>query len=346
MERNLADTCGGEARLYLRGGILRVVRDWLIPALPHIENMRSILVENAWPKIAKATAGDRGRRHLAIAYATKLHVRLGRGDILVTNAAAATIGCGETSAPLLAKLLRKGVEIYCLDSLHAKLGVIGRHAFVGSANMSVSSDVALHEGVLVTTDDAIRAQVLATVNGLKEVAQRITDADIKRLLRIKVVRRGGGALRSRKRVADAGHQTWLVGGRLLKRVTAMTQATIDRGTQAVHDLTQDDAYEPVWFRVSISSPMGKGVRPGDRLVRVVAHKRGIDIHPPTPVIHCERSGNHTIAFIDSDEERSVGWRTFSARAAQHEVRISKRACRLLTERETRAIEGYEGWQHP
>ena len=263
-----------------------------------------------------------------------------QGDILVTNAGDATIASGETSAKLLADLLAQGVELYGLDSLHAKLGVIGKHAVIGSANMSASSAGSLHEAVLVTTDDAIRAQVMATVSGLKDAAERLDNDAIQRLLKIKVVRRGGANRRLQKRVADAGHRTWLVGGHLLERVTAQTQATVDRGVQVVRDLTEDESYEPGWFRVSRSSPVGKAVRRGDRLVQILAHKRGIDVNPPTPVLHCERSGKQTIAFIDSDEDRSIGWRAFSAWAAKHEVRIGKRSCRLLTDRETQAIDAY------
>lgn len=306
--------------------------------------MRTIVVDGAWPKIAKATHADRGRRMLAVAYATELHVRLGKGDILVVNAATPTIAAGETSATLLVDLHRKGVEVYGLDSLHAKLGVLGRHSIIGSANLSRSSAEQLSEAVLITDDDAIRAQVVSTVSGLREISVRLDDASLANLCRIPVVRRGDGGRKRKKTVPDAGNQTWLVGGRYLSYVRQQTQDLVDAGADEARDLLNaDDDYEPSWFGVNVRTPMGRAAKPGDRIIRILRHERGIDVLPPRPIQYCKRSATRCVAYMEPGEDDVVGWREFSSWASSVGLRVGKLGCRALSDREVALIRTFSAW---
>ncbi len=306
--------------------------------------MRTIIVDGAWPKIAKATKADRGRRMLAVAYATKLHISLNKGDILVTNAATATIAAGETGAKLLMDLHRKGVEVYGLDTLHAKLGVLGRHAVIGSANLSLSSAEQLSEAVLVTDDDAIRAQVLATVAGLRDVAVRLDGTALAKLGRIPVVRRGGGGRKRKKAVADAGNQTWLVGGKYLAHIRQDTQELVDEGAEEVRELIDaDEDYEPVWFTTGVKTPMGRSAKPGDRIIRILRHERGIDVLPPKTIQHCKRSATRCVAYVEPGEDDMVGWREFSGWATKVGLRVGKQVCRGLNDREVALVRTFAAW---
>lgn len=303
--------------------------------------MRTIIVDGAWPKIAKATKADRGRRMLAVAYASELHVRMKRGDLLVTDASEPTIASGGTDAKLLADLHAKGVEVYGLDGLHAKLGVLGAHAVIGSANMSAMSAERLHEAVLITDDGAIRSQVMATVTALRDVAVRLDDDALKTLARIRVVRHGGGARRRKASIADAGHNTWLLGGKVLSHVRKETQEAIDEGTETVRELVQDEDYEPIHWTLNANSAMGRQAKRGDRVVCILRHGRGIDVSPPNTVLHCARKGKRFVVFMEPREDEVVGWREFSGWATKVGLRVGKQTCRALNDREVALIKTFD-----
>ncbi|MBI5168637.1 MAG: hypothetical protein HZA61_04025 [Candidatus Eisenbacteria bacterium] len=77
---------------------------------------------------------------------------LRKGSLLVVNASKDAIEAGQTSPRALLRYLDRGVRIFSVENLHAKVFVLGRRAFVGSTNVSSSSKESLIEAVLETTD--------------------------------------------------------------------------------------------------------------------------------------------------------------------------------------------------
>jgi hypothetical protein len=73
---------------------------------------------------------------------------------------------GQTSPAELLKLHRKGVKVYSVENLHAKVFVFGRTAFVGSANVSQRSENVLVEAVLRTTEPGAVRQARGMVSEL------------------------------------------------------------------------------------------------------------------------------------------------------------------------------------
>jgi len=108
-----------------------------------------------WVRITKRVEETKGRVVAAIAYvaidAPDL-LPLKKGDILVCDAEDASIKAGRTSAEALWKYHDRGVTIYKHRGLHAKVVVLPRAAFVGSANASSTSRDARDEAILETTE--------------------------------------------------------------------------------------------------------------------------------------------------------------------------------------------------
>jgi hypothetical protein len=108
-----------------------------------------------WIRITKRVHETKGRVVAAIAYvaidAPDL-LPLKEGDILVCDAEDASIKAGRTSACALWKYHKRGVTIYKHRGLHAKVVVLPRAAFVGSANASFTSRHARDEAILETTE--------------------------------------------------------------------------------------------------------------------------------------------------------------------------------------------------
>ena len=87
-----------------------------------------------------AAAKSAAIRWFCVAYVTQARSRLFRcGDVLVCDASRKAVSCRETDPRFLLELLRKGVEIYSCEALHAKCAVFGNAVLLGSANLSESS---------------------------------------------------------------------------------------------------------------------------------------------------------------------------------------------------------------
>ena len=145
-----------------------------------------------WVRITKRVEETKGRVVAAIAYVAKDApdlLPLKEGDILVCDAEDASIKAGRTSAEALWKYHKRGVTIYKHRGLHAKVVVLPRAAFVGSANASFTSRHARDEAILETTEagavqDA-RDFVLAKASGSAE-AFRLDKLQLQALRKIEV----------------------------------------------------------------------------------------------------------------------------------------------------------------
>ena len=145
-----------------------------------------------WVRITKRVKETKGRVVAAIAYVARDApdlLPLKEGDILVCDAEDASIKAGRTSAEALWKYHKRRVTIYKHRGLHAKVIVLPRAAFVGSANASITSRDARDEAILETTElgavqDA-RDFVLAKASGSAE-AFRLGRIELQALLEIVV----------------------------------------------------------------------------------------------------------------------------------------------------------------
>jgi hypothetical protein len=147
-----------------------------------------------WVRITKRVEETKGRVVAAIAYVAKDApdlLPLKEGDILVCDAEDASIKAGRTSAEALWKYHKRGVTIYKHRGLHAKVVVLPRAAFVGSANASFTSRHARDEAILETTESGAvqdaRDFVLAKASGSAE-AFRLDKPQLQALRDIEVDR--------------------------------------------------------------------------------------------------------------------------------------------------------------
>lgn len=111
-----------------------------------------------WQEISKHA--DKGKGYVAVPFIGKNAYQLlplKEGSVLVTRFSEQAIRAGQVSPTEILKYIRHGVQVFSYDSLHAKVFVFSRRAFVGSANLSKSSQ-ALTEAVIESTEtNLIRA---------------------------------------------------------------------------------------------------------------------------------------------------------------------------------------------
>ncbi|WP_330466629.1 phospholipase D-like domain-containing protein [Micromonospora zamorensis] len=98
------------------------------------------------------------------------------GDLIVVNGSRNALANGATSAALLREWVEQDVHVYVHETLHAKVFVIGRTAFVGSANLSrrAHEDHTV-EAAIQTTDPGIVSQSQAFVREMAAGATLVSE---------------------------------------------------------------------------------------------------------------------------------------------------------------------------
>ena len=159
--------------------------------------MLKVVSGGLWDTI-KRLAKRRAQCSAAVAYvSTDDWLSFREGDLLVTDASDRAIAEGLTSAAVLSRAHRRGVMLYSLGGLHAKVLVLGRTAVVGSANLSRSSR-SLTEAAVVSDDATMVAMAKSFVHRLTDYARPIDARFLARISNIPVERgpRPGGRGRS------------------------------------------------------------------------------------------------------------------------------------------------------
>lgn len=169
----------------------------------------SLLTNQVWQALTKASRRRGPPAAVAVAYfgqgaANLLPLR--SGSRLVVDASERTVKSGQTCPAELSKLMKRGVRVYTVPNLHAKVFVLGTTAYIGSANVSRYSSGTLVEAMYSTTDRKTIAAARAFVRDL--CIQELGPEAIKRLGKIyRPPRISGGPGRQRpsKRTTTGAH---------------------------------------------------------------------------------------------------------------------------------------------
>jgi hypothetical protein len=161
------------------------------------------LGQDIWSQVTKAARASRRRCDVAVAYfgagAGRL-LPLSKGSRLVVDASERAVASGQTCPTDLNRLLKRGVAIYSVPNLHAKVFVLGRAAYVGSANVSSRSESQLVEAVIRTTESgAVRA---ARKFVQRHCLHQLTPSVLTRLAKVYRPPRVPGGKRGKKPVKD------------------------------------------------------------------------------------------------------------------------------------------------
>jgi hypothetical protein len=229
--------------------------------------LNEVLTDKIWREVAKR-ARSASNRKAAIAYVTTDDMGLREGDLLVTDASRRAIRSGQTDAKLLRKLHDAGVAIYSREGLHSKVALFGKHAIVGSANMSGSD---LIEVSVITDDPVIVSGVAAFLEKLSTARTRLSARDIEKLCALEVVRtvRVTGRRRTSNPVRRLGNATWILGVKEVKEEpTERQQKRIDRKNRELNERLGTRESDFGWIRWGKKSRFGRECRAGDTLIQI------------------------------------------------------------------------------
>lgn len=275
--------------------------------------MQRVLSTDLW-KTVRAQSRKARHRRAAIAYVTRDLVGFGRDDVLIVDASPHAIKSGETAAPLLRSLRRKGVHIYDCGGLHAKVLLLDTTAFIGSSNMSGSSSQDLVEAGVLTDHASTVSAVASLIEQLVRQAKALSKQDIATLCQIKVIRRGGRQRgrsdhRRTAKVSRLGNRTWIVGVRELARDPAPDEARmIHKAEEIVRSRLRIPDYESDWIRFRGKSRFRRECREGDSVIQIWRSsqaRRPSSIIPATPVLLKQVTRKWTRFYL-GDPPRSRG----------------------------------------
>jgi hypothetical protein len=241
------------------------------------------IAENVWREITAATKKKRGRAFVAVPYFGEAGSRLlplRKGDTLLVNASDAAVKSGQTHPQALRRLLNKGVKLYTLGTLHAKIYVFGATAFIGSANASASSRDELKEAVVRVRDPSVVAAARRYIHRL--CTAPIQGRHLQRLARIYRPPRQSG---EGKRNAESGRR---VKPRVfLAQVTEGEiapeyQEALDKGEREARARREDrtSTIESIWWHRKFPYEMD------DTVIRVFKTRNNATyVCPPATVVN-------------------------------------------------------------
>lgn len=281
--------------------------------------MQRVLSSDLWTEIRKRARASKSRKG-AIAYATRDLIGFRKGDSLVVDASVLAIKNGETDAPLLRKLHKKGVQIYDCADLHAKILLMDDVAVISSGNMSSSSQRRMVEAALISDHGSVVAGVASLIEQLIEQSSPLDKERIAHLCKIKVIRRGGrnGAVpkRRRTRISKLGNQTWIVGVDEVKQdPKPEEQRLINRATRSLRDQlgVSDDDFN--WIKWSVRGRFARECRMGDLLIQICRSansKRPSEVLKAVPVLLKQPTKRWTRFYVAEPTGRSpeISWGQF------------------------------------
>lgn len=305
--------------------------------------MNNILTGNIWAQI-RSRANSANRRLAAIAYVTtEDYVTFRKGDILVCDASDKSIGSGETSASLLARLLKKGVKLYSNPQLHSKLFLFGRYTLIGSNNLSMSSALHLDEAALLTTNTSVRSQSAALIYSLANKSQIIDSKFIARIIKISVKKAKFHNIRKRHSIT-LSQKTWIIRTYEINedRYTS-EQALVEKAEKAlIRENVLSDPDNINWVRWTNHSSFAKNAREGDTIIIMHSELKSkrVQVYRPVAILKKQVHKQWTrFYYEDTEHEDHMSWSAFHRKISTIGIRsVKPTSTRALNPRDAAVIE--------
>lgn len=250
------------------------------------------ITSNIWKLITQTVKAYPYKSMVAVAYfgqkAAKM-LPLKKGSILLVDASEKAVKSGQTCPEELLKLYYKGVAIYSLPNLHAKIYVVGKTLMIGSANVSGNSSQTLQEAIIKTNDAKAIEDAKAFIESHCQV--EMGEEQLLRLQQMYRPPRFTGVRKNKKKGKSATtHKSpsfivyKLETGRwtneeYLEVEEGRKDATKQRINKSRHILDE--------FKYT-----GKIIaKPGDTVMQIVEEKNNIYVSPPGTLIHVRKWSN-------------------------------------------------------
>jgi hypothetical protein len=259
----------------------------------------SFVTTGIWKSISSAAKRSDAPVYASVAYfgkgASRL-LRLPKNSRLVVDASIAAVKSGQTCPADLRSVQKRGVRIYSIPNLHAKVYVFGGVAFIGSANASNHSAGTLIEAVIQTADKGIMRSAREFVRGLclDELGPERLD-HLAKLYR--PPRFANGAKRSVKKRGISPELPRLLLAQLENlSPPSETKATMRDGLESAKEKRKHGrnyVFDYFWWRGNFPYKVG------DKVIQVTEENSRLSlVAPPADIVHLAkwRRGTRRVTF--------------------------------------------------
>lgn len=261
-----------------------------------------LITDDLWPSLTRAIRSSKRPCQVAVAYlgqGAAQMLPLPKGSRLVVDASEGTVKRGLTCPAELLKLQKKGVEIFSVMNLHAKVYVAGKNAFIGSANASQHSAGTLIETLLHTTELQAVKQARQFVEDL--CLQSLGPEQLKALVKIYRPPHLPGGKRGKRPVPQKSVKPELAEVYLAQldqngpwpdeeeelRDSGWTTAKRVRKHRA-------NTHEVEEFRWAGNC----GFRPGQQVIQILEEQNGETwVYPPGHVLHVRKHPKKNVSYV-------------------------------------------------
>lgn len=269
--------------------------------------MTSLHSDQLWSALKSQAKKTKFRSYVAVAFlgpGAFERLPLKPGSLLVVNCNEATVRGCQTDPREVKKYLKHGVSVHNVSNLHAKVFVLGTRAFVGSNNVSSSSE-GLVEAAIATRNRNLVRECKRFVQSL--AGELISPTEVDRLIslfdpkKLRQLSARGKQRRVRKKVIPQHNPLWAVRTVLGSWQNADYEAERLARPVAEKRLTSRDFKSDDFNWHGSKSAFFRGVRKGDVVLQVhEASPRHVVLMPPQKVILVKRykKGKRLMIFVE------------------------------------------------
>jgi hypothetical protein len=314
--------------------------------------MLKLHCSDLWDELERLSKSST-HRYAAVAYVSDdSRVRFRSGDILIADASEGAIKTAQTSAKVLNRAFAAGAEVFSCPGLHSKVMVFDRTVVIGSANVSGSSAERLLEAAVVTDDSSIVSAARKFVFALRGRSTRLQEPELKRLLKIPVVKgaRGGGKRKPPVINPEPG-AIWIAGTFDRKLISKKEWALIEKGrVEADKQLSRPSSHSSCitfWG----NSKIRHDAKEGDWIVQMRRPRRDggrARVFRRAPIVRVQIEPTCTRIYYEKYENaklESLSWTAFKRIADKVGIastRLRPRSVGILSDTENRAVDSL--WQ--
>ena len=265
--------------------------------------MRTTFVsQNIWSQLTKAARGSRKPCAVAVAYfgsgASSL-LPLVRNSRLVVDASERAVASGQTCPADLIALVERGIAVYSVPNLHAKVFVLGNAAYIGSTNVSGRSASQLVEAIVRTTEPGAVRAARQFIHDL--CLHELTPTVLKRLAKLYRPPLIPGGKRGKKNNKDTFRRPTLPPLRLVQ----LKLGEWSESDQSLHDaalpVAKKRRQHPRSYELDSFRWAGKcACQRGDVIIQVTNEGGGkVLVTPPGNVLHLRTrfEGKRQVSFV-------------------------------------------------
>lgn len=297
--------------------------------------MEQFLTRDIWKLVNKLTKNQKNK-FAAVAYVSAQNIKLSKGDTLICNASDYAIKHGQTSAKVLQEYYKKEVKIYSNERLHCKLLLTDKYVIVGSANFSKNSAKYLIESAVVSTSPMLKSQTISFRNDLVGKSRLLSQAEMQRLIKIKVIRRQPIYTFIEYRPKQPqGNRYWIVG---LKEyiLNEREQLIVDKEREDIVRKNKIFQENISWIRVTGNTEFRKKAIEGDQVLQIFTYNKKISVIPFCTILRTHNRKNRKLLFVDETNINEMKWKTFKDKIVNLPLKG-----RLINVNSTREVTEYD-----